>query len=191
MELDIKKAAANLSDGKIIIIPTETVYGIAADARNKSSIEAIYDCKGRNKNKPLQLFLPSIAYIEQYAIIENNSHRLDIEELFKQPSTVILKLRQDTNLADNFNQSADFGGTVGIRICSNKTTQRLLQECGFPLAVTSANISNHNNNPTSVNDVQHEIINRTAGWLRCNDTKSGKPSRVIDFTNPQEKITLR
>ncbi len=157
----IKLAARSLLNGKTIIIPTDTVYGIAADATNEIGVENIFKIKKRPKTYPLILFVKSINEAKKYA------HFSDIEEFLAAhywpgPLTLILR-KKNRNIYNGDKRLAK----IGIRIPKNKVVMNLLKIINKPLATTSANIhqeKNSNNiNQLSLldsDDVTHAISSR-------------------------------
>ena len=125
-----------LKEGKLIIFPTETVYGLGAIATDDKAVKKIYIAKGRKSDNPLIVHLSSVSEIEKYAHIENEIERKLINTFMPGPFTIILKKK------DNI-PSAVSGGldTVGIRVPSNKIAHSILSHNNLPIAAPSANIS--------------------------------------------------
>ena len=157
----IKLAARSLLNGKTIIIPTDTVYGIAADATNEKGVENIFKIKKRPKTYPLILFVKSIKEAKKYAYFN------DVEEFLAThywpgPLTLILR-KKNRNIYNGDKRLSK----IGIRIPKNKDVISLLKVINKPLATTSANIhqeKNSNNiNHLSLlhnDDVTHAISSR-------------------------------
>ena len=116
-----------LKEGKLIIFPTETVYGLGAIATDDKAVKKIYIAKGRKSDNPLIVHLSSVSEIEKYAHIENEIERKLINTFMPGPFTIILKKK------DNI-PSAVSGGldTVGIRVPSNKIASSILAKCSIP-----------------------------------------------------------
>ena len=157
----IKLAARSLLNGKTIIIPTDTVYGIAADATNEKGVENIFKIKKRPRTYPLILFVKSIKEAKKYA------HFNDVEEFLASyywpgPLTLILR-KKNRNIYNGDKRLSK----IGIRIPKNKDVMNLLKIINKPLATTSANIHQEKNskniNQLSLldsDDVTHAISSR-------------------------------
>ena len=135
----IKLAARSLLNGKTIIIPTDTVYGIAADATSEIGVENIFKIKKRPKTYPLILFVRSINEAKKYA------HLNDVEECLAThywpgPLTLILR-KKNRNIYNGDKRLSK----IGIRIPKNKDVMNLLKIINKPLATTSANIHKEKN----------------------------------------------
>ena len=131
----IERAVDALRAGQLVILPTDTVYGVAADAGNFEAVRAIYAVKGRPADKPLQIFTASVKDAERVADLGTSGHQL--AEAFL-PGGLAIVARK----AGGFESEALLGGdTVAIRIPASQATLALLRALGQPLAVTSANRS--------------------------------------------------
>jgi L-threonylcarbamoyladenylate synthase len=135
----IKLAARSLLNGKTIIIPTDTVYGIAAVATSEIGVENIFKIKKRPKTYPLILFVRSINEAKKYA------HLNDVEECLAThywpgPLTLILR-KKNRNIYNGDKRLSK----IGIRIPKNKDVMNLLKIINKPLATTSANIHKEKN----------------------------------------------
>lgn len=122
----IDKAAQAIIRGGIVAVPTETVYGLAANARDQKALKRLYDVKGRQETKPFTIQISDLSQLKLY----KRSLRPEEDALLKRfwpgPLTVILE-------TDN--------GKVGLRMPDNKVTLSIIRQARVPLAVTSANIS--------------------------------------------------
>jgi L-threonylcarbamoyladenylate synthase len=131
------EAKQRLSSGEAIILPTETVYGIAVDATNNSAIERIYEVKGRKRDVPLQLVCGSFEQALQYGDFNNSAQKL-AKKFFPGAITIIVKRHINTAIAENINTLND---TIGIRVPNHPLLLEFLQYLETPLAMSSANIS--------------------------------------------------
>ena len=126
-----------LKQGGVIIIPTETVYGIAADATNKSAVDKIFAIKKRSSSKPLQILVKNIRQAKRYAIFNEKAEML-AEKYFPGALTLILNEKEGSNISKNIHSTDK---SLGIRIPDHKILTELFEYIDFPLACTSANIS--------------------------------------------------
>lgn len=132
----LDEAVRILKGGFAVAIPTETVYGLAADATNPAAITRIYETKGRPQFNPLICHMASISMAEQHAVFDPISRRL-AEAFWPGPMTLILPLRQDSPIHSLATAGLD---TVGIRLPKGFAS-RLIEKLGRPLAAPSANSS--------------------------------------------------
>ena len=137
-QIDIKKAAQALKDGHLVAFPTETVYGLGADATNKMAVSRIYSVKARPTDHPLIVHISSINQLEKWAVdIPEYAIKL-AEEFWPGPMTLILKR---SNLAKNFITGGQ--ENVGLRVPRHPVAIELLSEFeklgGSGVAAPSAN----------------------------------------------------
>ncbi len=135
MVISARKAADLLSDGAVVAIPTETVWGLAARADDPFAVKRLKEIKGRDDRKPFTLFPESAGKISEYAIATPAAAKLVEAGFVPGPLTVILESR----VSWPFVVARD--GSIGIRIPRHREVLRLLANLGFPLATTSANPS--------------------------------------------------
>ena len=134
----IAEAAGLIASGRIVAVPTETVYGLAADARRADAVAAIYAAKGRPSFNPLIVHVPDLAAAERLAILENHARDLAMR-FWPGPLTLVLPLRADAGIAPAVTAGLV---TIAIRVPAHRAMQALLREIGAPLAAPSANASN-------------------------------------------------
>ncbi|MFC1657913.1 L-threonylcarbamoyladenylate synthase [Candidatus Omnitrophota bacterium] len=123
----IKEAVKVLSNGGLAIIPTETVYGIAADTRNPQAVERLYKVKQRPKEKPFSLLIDDKEGVEYFSADLSSAACKLIDRFWPGPLTVVLPGKN--------------GGTVGLRMPDNNVALRLIAGVGSPLLCPSANLS--------------------------------------------------
>ncbi len=128
----IDQAVAHLEAGRVIIYPTDTLYGLAADIENRSAINRLYAMRKLDPKKPLSLVCSDIAQVAKYAIMDDECYRF-MKRVLPGPYTFILKA---TRAAPRTGQNRR--RTVGIRIPSNSVAQALVQALGRPMLTTSA-----------------------------------------------------
>lgn len=146
-EKDLKEAAALLRDGKLVVLPTETVYGLGVNALLPDAPPKVYAAKGRPSDNPLIIHLTAAEEAEQYAITCESYYRL-AKAFMPGPLTVILPKREC--IPDSVT-----GGlfSVAVRVPSHPIAHRLIELCGFPVAAPSANLSGR----PSTTTVEHVI----------------------------------
>ncbi|MEO8683608.1 MAG: L-threonylcarbamoyladenylate synthase [Devosia sp.] len=134
--LDIATAAALLRDGKLCAFPTETVYGLGADATNADAVLSIYETKGRPRFNPLIIHVTDIAMAKTLAEFSQLAERLAI--FWPGPLTLVLPARSDNGLADIATAGLD---SVALRVPNHALALELIRAAGRPLAAPSANPS--------------------------------------------------
>lgn len=134
----IAEAAALIGEGRIVAVPTETVYGLAADARRAEAVAAIYAAKGRPSFNPLIVHVPDFSAAETLAVFDHQTREL-AARFWPGPLTLVLPLRADAGIAPAVTAGLD---TIAIRVPAHRAMQALLVETGAPLAAPSANASN-------------------------------------------------
>lgn len=134
-EKAVAAAVKALSDGKLVAIPTETVYGLAANALSAKAVERIYKAKGRPSDNPLIIHVADICEVEKYAYFTKDAERL-AERFWPGPLTMILKKKPCVPDAVTAGME-----TVAVRMPDNTLTREIIRKAGFPLAAPSANLS--------------------------------------------------
>ena len=133
----IEDAAALIADGKIVAVPTETVYGLAADATNAEAVARIYAAKGRPSFNPLIVHLPDLVAAQRIAAFPQAA--LDLAALYwPGPLTMVLPLKAESGIASLVTAGLT---TIALRVPAHPAMQDLLRACGKPLAAPSANAS--------------------------------------------------
>ncbi len=180
----IAKAAELIRQGKTVVFPTETVYGLGANALDKDAVKLIFDAKGRPSDNPLIVhiadFKDAVNFVED---IPDNAALL-AEKFWPGPLTMIFKKK--SCIPDEVSAGLD---TVGIRIPTDSIAREFLAECGVPVAAPSANISGRPS-PTSFAHVTEDMTGRVSGIIRGEGSAVGVESTVIDMTS-QTPTVLR
>jgi len=171
-----------LGEGNLVAFPTDTVYGLGADLNNAQAIEQLYVVKGRKSSKAIAVLLGSH---EQLGIATNEMGSLAkrLAENFW-PGPLTLVVARHPHLPANLSPNP----TVGVRMPDHPVALALLKRTG-PLAVTSANLSEHPNANTA-HEVRRQLNERIALILDGGRTPGGQPSTVVDCTG-QEPAILR
>lgn len=130
-----KEAMRILANDGIVIIPTDTVYVLAANAKSSKAVKKIIAFKGRSYGKGISVFLPSISKIDKYATYNETQGKI-IKTLLPGKFTIVLDSKHKTA-----KEIEALDGTVGIRIIDHYFVNELTKECSFPVTATSANVS--------------------------------------------------
>ena len=162
-----------LREGGTVVFPTETVYGIGADATSDSACFKIFEAKGRPADNPLIAHFGSIGDINRYCFWDMVEKRKELEMLWPGPLTVVVKKR------DSISSVASAGlDTIGVRVPDCDFTRSLIQKAGFPVAGPSANISGRPS-ATSILHIKEEMWGRVDLMYDAGRTRIGIESTVI------------
>lgn len=178
----IKEAAKLLQAGKLVAFPTETVYGLGADATNERAISQIFKAKGRPQDNPLIVHVANKSQIKKLVKEINPVAEQLIDAFSPGPMTFVL---QDRALCAN-NVSAGLS-TIAVRVPSHPIALQLLEISGLPLAAPSANQSGKPS-PTTANHVYDDLAGKISGIIDGGPTDVGMESTVIDCTTDQPVI---
>lgn len=170
----ISEAAALIHAGGIVAVPTETVYGLAADATNADAVARIYAAKGRPSFNPLIVHLPDRAVAERIALFDEAALAL-ADRWWPGPLTLVLPLRPDTQIAGLVTAGLD---TIALRVPAHRAMQALLRAAGRPLAAPSANASNAIS-PTRAAHVAASLGNCVPLILDDGPTTAGLESTIV------------
>jgi L-threonylcarbamoyladenylate synthase len=129
-------AASAIAAGDLVVYPTETVYGLGADASRADAVERVFDCKGRDRDKPLSLAVPDVDTARRYARLTPRDERF-MRAFLPGPVTVVVAA--DPSLPDALTAGRD---RVGVRIPDHDIALALLRRVApTPVTATSANVS--------------------------------------------------
>ena len=167
----VDDAATAVRDGKLVVYPTETVYGLGADALDATAVERVFEAKGRERDKPVSLAVPDVESAREYTRLSDRELAF-MRAFLPGPVTVVVE-RCDV-VPDVLVAGRD---RVGVRIPDNDPALELLAETG-PLTATSANISG-NPSARSVDDLD-AIRERAAVVLDAGETDGGTGSTVVN-----------
>ncbi len=179
---DLLEAAALLRQGCVVGIPTETVYGLAADARNPEAVRCVFAAKGRPADNPLIVHIAEMSAMEQVAA---NVPPLAVqlaERFWPGPLTMILP--KHASIPDVTSGGLD---TVGIRMPSHPAARALITLSGVPIAAPSANRSGYPS-PTTARHVMRDMQGKIAAVLDGGSCAVGVESTVIAL---EEDDTVR
>jgi L-threonylcarbamoyladenylate synthase len=179
----VDKTAAVLRRGELAVLPTDTVYGVAADAFPPTATRAVFAAKGRSRSSPLPVLVRNRDQVEALAaVVPVEADRL-IEALWPGPVTIVLHVQPGLvwDIGDN-------EGTVALRMPDDAVTLDVIAEVG-PLAVTSANRSGEPP-ATTVEAARAGLGEAVAVYLDGGPREDARPSTIVDFTRG-EPVVLR
>ncbi len=181
-KLDIYFAKSFLDKGELVAIPTETVYGLAANAFNKEAVEKIYELKKRPTNNPLIIHCHSIEQIEQFVTeIPKEAYEL-AKQFWPGPLTILLK--KNDLIPDYVTAGSEY---AAFRIPNHSLTLELLQQLDYPLVAPSANPSNRIS-PTKAIHVYDYFKSAIPYILDGGDCTEGIESTIVHFDEKNAKI---
>lgn len=179
---ELSEAAAMIRNGGIVAMPTETVYGLAANAFDAEAVEKVFVAKGRQADNPL---IVHIANVDDWGkLVEEipQKARQLADRFWPGPLTIILKKKPI--IPDIVSGGLD---TVAVRMPKNKIAFRFIRECGCPLAAPSANLSGCPS-PTKFSHVFNDMNGRVDGIIEGGDCMVGVESTVISLVDDKPVI---
>lgn len=181
---ELSEAAAMIRNGGIVVMPTETVYGLAANAFDAEAVEKIFAAKGRQADNPLIVHIANNSDWEKLVEEIPQKARQLADRFWPGPLTIILKKKPI--VPDIVSGGLD---TVAVRMPKNKIAFRFIRECGCPLAAPSANLSGCPS-PTKLSHVMKDMNGRVDGIIEGGDCMVGLESTVISLAG-DKPIILR
>ncbi|USS87715.1 L-threonylcarbamoyladenylate synthase [Fructilactobacillus hinvesii] len=180
---EVAAAAAEIKRGNLVAFPTETVYGLGADATNVAAVEKVYAAKGRPSDNPLIVHVADEATVKKYAQPLPAPVQKLMDTFWPGPLTIILPL-QEGALAPQVTGGLN---TAAFRNPDQPATIELIKEAGVPLVGPSANTSGKPS-PTLAEHVYHDLHGKIAGILDAGPTNFGVESTVIDMSTERPAI---
>ena len=174
---NIKKAKKYLDKDYCIGVPTETVYGLAANAYVDSAVKEIFNLKKRPRNNPLIVHYLDIDSLKKDCLINDNFIKL-YKKFSPGPITYILKLKKNSKISKNVTNNAK---NLAIRFPKHKIFKELLKKLDYPLAAPSANITT-NVSAVQASDVKEEFGNKIKYILDGGKCSIGIESTIINLT---------
>ncbi|MGX7352741.1 Sua5/YciO/YrdC/YwlC family protein [Enterococcus canis] len=174
---ELSEAVAAIKAGQLVAFPTETVYGLGADAQNEAAVKQVYAAKGRPSDNPLIVHVSSFeqvkAFVDNFPVITEKL----VETFWPGPLTLIFPIKPGTLPA------VVTGGlsTAAFRMPNNKKTLALIAQSGRPIVGPSANTSGKPS-PTTAEHVYHDLKGKIAGVLDDGSTEIGVESTVLDLS---------
>ena len=170
----IQQAAALLKAGKLIGLPTETVYGLAADAKNDEAVKKIFSAKGRPSDHPLIVHIGSLDEVNEWAETISPEAHILMQKFWPGPLTLILKKQAHVSNLVTANQDS-----VGLRMPNHPMALAVLQAFGGGVAAPSANQFGHIS-PTCAEDVFEELQDKVDLILPGGAAEIGIESTIVD-----------
>lgn len=177
----LKKAVEVMKGGGLIIYPTETCYGMGADATNIKDIKKIYKIKGRDPSKPIPVLVSDLHMIKKYGMITKRVEFL-VKKFMPGPLSIVIRKRRSIS---DINQKG-----VSFRISSHPVACALVKLLKRPLTTTSANVSGQ---PPiyEIKKIIETFSDKVNMILDCGDLPKNEPSTCVDMTNEDNMIVIR
>jgi L-threonylcarbamoyladenylate synthase len=181
-DLAVERAASLLRAGEVVALPTETVYGLAANALNAQAVARIFEIKGRPSNNPIIVHVASQALARQCVVDWPPLADKLARAFWPGPLTVVLPCSKEIPQA-----VTACGPTVGVRWPSHPFIQAVIRACGFPLAAPSANLSNQLS-PTNAEHVRKALADKIPLIVDGGQSQVGIESTVLDLSVTPPRI---
>lgn len=176
IEKQIEEAKKIIEEGGIVVFPTETAYGIAADATSRVAVEKVYEAKKRPRSKGLTAIVDSLKTAEKYAELSNRERKV-IEKFMPGPLTLVGEKK--SSVPDNLNEDFAF------RISSGEVADRL-SEVG-PITATSANVSGQDTS-YSIEDISDELLDKVDYVIDAGELNEGPTSTIAAIREDDVKV---
>jgi L-threonylcarbamoyladenylate synthase len=179
--IGLEIASRAISRGDLVVMPTDTVYGVAADAFTPDAVRRLLEAKGRGRSMPPPVLVGSVTTLDGIATdIPEHGRRL-VEEFW--PGALTIICRQQPSLVWDLGDTAD---TVAVRMPDHEVAIDLLTTTG-PLAVSSANLTGQPA-ATTCADAQDQLGDSVAVYLDAGTTPGAVPSTIVDLTGTTPRV---
>lgn len=177
----MRQAKLAIGRGELIVLPTDTVYGIGADAFNAKAVQSLLDAKGRGRSTPPPVLIGDASALDALAVDIPDVARTLTEKFWPGPLTLVLHAQPSLTW-----DLGETKGTVGLRIPASQEAIALLKETG-PMAVSSANLHGE---PSATNAEQaFDYFGESVPvYLNAGESSVGVASTILDLTNAQNKV---
>ncbi|WP_147944376.1 L-threonylcarbamoyladenylate synthase [Microbispora sp. CSR-4] len=177
----LAEAISTVRRGELVVLPTDTVYGIGADAFTPSAVNALLEAKGRGRDIPVPVLVGTVRAAN--ALVESlGTYGQDLVDAFW-PGPLTLILRANRSLSWDL---GDTRGTVAVRMPLHPVALDLLKETG-PMAVSSANRSG-NPPPTTVDEAEEQLGDAVDVYLDAGPCADSVPSTIVDLTTAVPRV---
>lgn len=178
----LNKAIAAIKQGKVVVCPTDTVYGFLTDASNKKAVDKIYKIKKRPKSKPLAVFVKDFKMADQLAEIGIEQTKI-LRKKWPGKFTFVLRRKNSLKLFDGGKE------TIALRVPKYRFLNDLLKKINKPLAQTSVNASGQLS-LSKISDIIEQFGKDDILIIDAGNLRKSQPSKILDITNSEIK-TLR
>ncbi len=174
----VDRAVEVLASGGVVVVPTDTVYGLAADYRNEDAVRKVFEIKGRAEDKKLPVFVSSFEMLDKVADVKDERVKKFLQKVWPGKITCVVDFRSPQK------------GTIAVRMPNHDLVLKIIEKFGGPITGTSANAAG-NREHTKIDELIAEFKNLKVKpdlILDVGDLLSSKPSTVLDCTIWPPKI---
>lgn len=180
-----QKALDCLKKGELVILPTETVYGIAADAQNEEAVKKIFKAKNRPDFNPLISHYAEVSEIDKDVVLDSRARKL-LEKFSPGPLTLVLNKKENSRISDLVSSGLK---TAAVRIPEKELSLELLKSFAAPVAAPSANLSTELS-PTQIEHLNPKLLDQVSLVLDQGPCEHGIESTIVDLST-DKVIVLR
>jgi L-threonylcarbamoyladenylate synthase len=170
----IEQIANGLKAGKLVVYPTETLYGLGANPFDEAAVKRVYMVKKRPFDMPLSIAVRDLPMLEELAVLDDNTRRL-VTKFTPGPITILVTKKR--NVPDILTSASM---EIGVRIPNHPFALRLIEKCG-PIVSTSANLHSKPN-PTNADTAVQDIGPMIDVCVDCGPCRVGKPSTIVQLS---------
>ncbi len=183
-DLAVSEAVKFLREGKIIVYPTDTIYGLGCDALNENTVKKVFEIKKRDAGKPLSVIVKDISKIKEVAFIDKEKEKI-ASNIFPGPYTLVFPGPRNIPEIVTGGQNS-----IGIRIPDNLITKAISQHFKNPIVTTSVNLSGEESlsDPFKIVEYFKDKNFDPDLILDCGKIKDARPSIIIDLTRKIPQI---
>lgn len=178
----LEKAAELIKQGKIVVFPTETVYGIGTNGLDENAVKKLYEVKQRPLNKPISLLVSNMEMVNQIAKDITETEYKIMEKFFPGPLTIILK-KKDI-VPDIVTSGQD---TIGVRMPSGDIARKLVELAGVPIAAPSANITGEPSG-TNLPEIKKHFEGKVDYFIDGGESEIGLASTIVQVVDGKPQI---
>ena len=167
-----------LKKGKLVVFPTDTVYGIGTNAYDNEACERIYEVKGRPKNKPICVLISDFSMLNELVDCITPAEQKLIDTFWPGPLTIKFKKKKDVLQ----NAIFTYDGYLTVRLIKEGLTYKIIQTAGVPIVAPSANLSGSLTG-TKMKNIVKELGGKVDYILDCGDIESDEVSTVVQVVD--------
>jgi len=178
----VTEAARVILDGGVIIYPTETIYGLGANALEPKIVERVYDIKERRKSNPILVLIPDRSSLDELTLEVSDVAEKLMDKFWPGPLTIVFKAAPVVSQILTASS-----GKIGVRLSSDEFCRELLSICKIPITSTSANLSGEPN-PNSASMINRKVQEAVDLIVDAGTLASQTPSTVVDITKGKVEL---